>query len=247
MQARIHIGTSGWHYPHWQGRFYPPELPDREQLIFYARHFHTVELNNTFYRLPRDQTFRNWRERTPPGFIFAVKASRFITHIKRLHEAIEPVQRLLAGAALLQEKLGPILFQLPPHWRFDGKRLQDFLAVLPSGPRYAFEFRDPSWINPQALELLRAHNAAFCIYDYAGFFSPWEITADFVYLRLHGPAGAYRGSYPPETLASWARSFRRWAAAGLEVFCYFDNDEFAFAALNALDLQRLVKEIMVAG
>lgn len=238
----IHIGTSGWHYPHWRGRFYPPELPERDQLLFYARKFHTVELNNTFYRLPREQTFRNWQARTPPGFLFAVKGSRFITHIKRLQEVAEPLERLLSRAALLDDKLGPILFQLPPRWRFDAERLQDFLALLPSRFRYAFEFRDPSWINPRSLQLLQAYRAAFCIYDYAGYFAPWEVTADFVYLRLHGPAGAYRGSYPTETLAAWARIFRNWAAAGLEIFCYFDNDEFAYAAANAWELQQLTAE-----
>jgi len=236
----IHIGTSGWHYPHWQGPFYPEKLPKSEFLRYYRNKFHTVEINNSFYRLPQEKTLIDWRESVPPGFIFAVKGSRYITHMKKLKDPQQSVEPLFSRITLLQDKLGPVLFQLPPRWRYNGERLRSFLAALPPDHRYALEFRDRSWLTKEAYRILADHDAAFCIYEFAGFLSPREVTADFVYLRLHGPGAAYQGSYDTGTLAHWGGAIAAWAGKGLEVFCYFDNDEAGYAAQNALSLQKLL-------
>jgi uncharacterized protein YecE (DUF72 family) len=236
----FHIGTSGWHYHHWRGPFYPEDLRPGDYLGFYRRKFHTVEINNSFYRLPSEKALTDWRESVPPGFIFAVKGSRYITHMKKLKDPETSLAPLLERVRLLEDRLGPILFQLPPRWGFNEERLAEFLAALPRDYRYAFEFRDAGWLNEAAYRLLRNHGAAFCIYELAGRLSPREVTADFVYLRLHGPGGAYQGRYDRGTLADWAKAVSAWAGQGLPVFCYFDNDEAGFAAQNALELQEML-------
>jgi len=234
----IHIGTSGWHYDHWLGPFYPEKLPKSEFLRYYREKFHTVEINNSFYRLPQEKTLIGWRESVPEGFIFAVKGSRYITHMKKLLDPRQSLVQFIPRIRLLEEKLGPVLFQLPPRWRINAGRLQSFLAALPAGQRYALEFRDPSWLTAEIYRILADHGAAFCIYEFAGFLSPREITADFAYIRLHGPGEAYQGSYDAQTLGDWAGAISDWARLGLEVFCYFDNDEAGYAAQNAWSLQR---------
>ena len=236
----IHIGTSGWHYDHWRGPFYPEGLGPAEFLQFYRQKFHTVEINNSFYRLPSEKALVDWRESVPPGFVFAVKGSRYITHMKKLQDPEESLKPLMERLPLLGDRLGPILFQLPPRWRFNAERLRGFLAALPRDYRYALELRDPSWINQEACRILREHGAAFCIYELAGRISPKEVTADFVYIRLHGPGGAYQGRYHRETLAAWAEDIAAWAAQGKAVYCYFDNDEAGYAALNALEIQDML-------
>src|SRR5438270_13006235 len=170
--AKVHIGTSGWHYKHWCGPFYAEKLPASKMLQCYVQYFDTVEINNSFYRLPEKSTFESWRESTPKNFIFAVKASRFLTHNKKLKDPENALNNFLPRAEALGEKLGPILFQLPPRWRINLERLAEFLDALPKYHRYTFEFREPSWLVPQVYELLRRHNAAFCIYELAGFHSP---------------------------------------------------------------------------
>jgi uncharacterized protein YecE (DUF72 family) len=240
-KALIHIGTSGWHYDHWRGPFYPEDLTPGEFLGFYQQHFHTVEINNSFYRLPTEKALIAWREAVPPDFLFAVKGSRYITHMKKLQDPEKSLAPFMTRVPLLGERLGPILFQLPPRWRYNALRMRDFLAALPRGYRYALELRDPTWLNQEACRLLQEHGAAFCIYELAGLVSLREVTADFVYIRLHGPGGAYQGSYDRETLAGWAKDISAWAARGLEVFCYFDNDEAGYAAQNALELQEMVR------
>ena len=236
----IYLGTSGWHYDHWQGTFYPEELTTEAWLKYYASHFRTVEINNSFYQVPEAETMARWREATPDGFLFSVKASRYITHMKKLKEPEEPVAGFLERVALLQEKLGPILFQLPPHWRYNGERLESFLGTLPRGYRYTFEFRDPSWFNAQAYEALARHNAAFCMYHLAGRLSPKEITADWIYVRLHGPDGAYEGKYDKQELAGWAGAFSTWLDQGKTVYCYFDNDQRGYAVQNASELKAMM-------
>jgi uncharacterized protein YecE (DUF72 family) len=238
----IHIGTSGWHYAHWQGPFYPDDLGPEGFLDFYAQRFQTVEINNSFYQLPSERALSAWRHTVPPDFIFAVKGSRYITHMKKLQDPERSLAPLLERVTLLEDKLGPILFQLPPRWHCNPDRLAAFLAALPDDRRYALELRDQTWINDQTLELLRRHHVAFCIYEFDGYLSPQAVTAAFVYIRLHGPGGPYQGRYPTQTLASWAGAISAWSHQGLEVFCYFDNDEAGFAAQNALELQAMLTD-----
>jgi uncharacterized protein YecE (DUF72 family) len=240
MDGQIRIGTSGWSYDHWVGPFYPPELPADRRLAFYAGQLSSVEINNSFYQLPSERSLQTWREDVPAGFIFAAKASRYITHLKKLKDPEQSLGQFFERVNLLGEHLGPILFQLPPRWRFNPDRLARFLGALSKDYRYAFELRDQSWHNEQALDLLQAHRAAFCIYELDGFLSPKSVTADFVYVRLHGPTGPYQGDYDRQTLAGWAGAFSSWSRKGLDVYCYFDNDEAGYAASNALALEEML-------
>lgn len=236
----VHIGTSGWHYPHWRGVFYPPTLAPTHYLGYYARHFGTVEINNSFYQLPGEAAFRQWREAVPGGFVFAVKASSYITHRKKLRDPARTTPAFLARVRLLGNKLGPVLFQLPPRWRADPERLASFLSALPADLACAFELRDPSWFNPRVEEILRSHRAAFCIYEFDWRLSPLSVTADFVYIRLHGPEGAYRGRYGRRRLRPWAERITGWRQQDLTVYCYFDNDEAGYAVRDALELKDLL-------
>ncbi len=239
--ATVHIGTSGWHYPHWRGNFYPENLPASRMLEFYTRHFDTVELNNTFYRLPTPAAVARWREGTPPRFCFAAKGSRFLTHMKKLKDAGTGIERFFERADLLGKKLGPVVFQLPPRWTADAERLEEFLGALPRGHRYAFELRDPTWHNPEIYAILRRHRVAFCIFEIAGFFSGIQVTTDFTYVRLHGPGGAYQGSYSDETLDQWAERIREWRRSLRSVYLYFDNDQAGFAVKDALRLRERIE------
>jgi uncharacterized protein YecE (DUF72 family) len=239
MRGKIHVGTSGWHYQHWRGPFYPEDISDGEMLAFYTGRLQTVEINNTFYQLPERETLATWRETVPKGFLFAVKANRYITHMKKLKDPEEPVDRFLSRITALGDHLGPILFQLPPNWHFNAGRLRSFLEILPPHHRYAFELRDPDWVCPEAYQILAEHEAAFCIYDFHGRQSPTEVTADFVYVRLHGPYDAYRGKYDTETLSGWAGAFATWTRQGKNVYCYFDNDEQGYAVQNAMALEEM--------
>ncbi len=240
-RGRIWIGASGWHYGHWLGPFYPPGLPKSRWFAYYADHFKTVEINASFYRRLTPAVVAAWSRTAPAGFLFALKAHRGITHFKKLKDVRQPVAEFLTVASGLGEALGPILFQLPPRWRFDAVRLRDFLADLPVGPRYVLELRDPSWINDTALSLLAASGVAFCVYELAGFRSPEAVTAPFAYLRLHGPAGAYQGLYGRAGLDPWARTIGRWAGQGLDVYCYCDNDQNGYAARDAAMLAALLE------
>jgi uncharacterized protein YecE (DUF72 family) len=200
-----------------------------------------VEINNSFYQLPKEETLLAWRDTVPKGFIFAVKGSRYITHMKKLKDPKQTLAGLLGRIEVLDEKFGPILFQLPPKWHVNLQRLRDFLAVLPKDYRYAFEFRDPTWYRQEVYEALNEHGAAFCIYELAGHRSPKEVTANFVYIRLHGPGDAYQGQYEKRALAGWAGAFSAWARQGKSIFCYFDNDEAGYAAQDAVRLQEMLE------
>lgn len=237
-----HIGTSGWMYDHWSERFYPKEIKKAQWLDYYTSRFQTVEINSTFYHLPRRETFENWRARTPENFVFTIKGSRYITHIKKLTHPAESVGKFVENAGALGEKLGAILFQLPQRFALNAERFEAFLAVLPREIRCAFELRNPDWFTEEVFGLLRQYGVAFCLYDFAGRQTPREITADFVYLRLHGPGEAYQGQYSDETLRSWANDFAGWLKEGRDVFCYFDNDQNAYAAHDALRLNALLAE-----
>jgi uncharacterized protein YecE (DUF72 family) len=241
--GNIHIGTSGWQYDHWRGPFYPEHLSRNAFLAYYAERFQTVEINNSFYQLPKKETLNHWNESVPENFIFSFKASRYITHMKKLKDPQASLSRMMETVGFLDGKLGPILFQLPPKWGFDPERFYDFLEALPAQYRYAFELRDPSWLDSRAYEALAQIGAAFCIYELAGRMSPKEITADFVYIRLHGPADVpYKGQYSTKTLSGWAGAISTWAEEGREVFCYFDNDEAGYAAQDALRLQKMLRK-----
>jgi uncharacterized protein YecE (DUF72 family) len=241
MATDLRIGTSGYHYKHWVGRFYPPKTPPSRMLEYYVRHFDTLELNNSFYRLPEIGAFESWRDATPRNFVFAVKASRYITHNKKLKNPENALENLLPRAEHLGRKLGPVLFQLPPKWKVNAGRLEALLEMLPRKHRYAFEFRETSWMTAEVYRVLRRHNAAFCIYQLAGYLSPCEVTADFAYLRLHGPdAGKYQGSYSTAELRAWARRIEQWSPRLKAIYVYFDNDQFGYAAQNALALRRML-------
>ena len=241
MTCDIRIGTSGYHYKHWQGPFYTTGIPDSKMLEFYARHFSTVELNNTFYRLPTESAFDDWRRSTPSYFVFAVKASRFLTHNKKLKDPQNALEKLLPRIVHLGTKLGPVLFQLPPKWHVNYDRLQALLQLLPTSLRYAFELRDPTWIKPEIDELLATFGAAFCIYELASYQSPLTVTADFAYVPLHGPgSGKYQDSYDEKRLRRWCSQIQAWAKTLKAIYVYFDNDQAGYAAQNALALRRMV-------
>jgi uncharacterized protein YecE (DUF72 family) len=240
MAADVFIGTSGWHYRHWQGPFYPADLPAAKMLEFYLGRFNTVEINNSFYRLPTPETFTAWRKSTPKEFLFAVKASRFITHNKKLKDPAEPIERLFASVDALKSKLGPILFQLPPTWKLNLERLEDFLRDLPKRQRYAFEFRNETWNVQAVYDLLRRFNVAYCIYHLAGSQSPLQVTADFTYVRLHGPGGKYQGRYDDAALRQWADRIEAWRQPLKAIYVYFDNDQAGYAVSDALRLKTLV-------
>lgn len=238
--GRIWIGTSGWHYKHWVGRFYPDRCPASRMLSHYIEQFDTVELNTTFYHLPKPDSVACWRHTTPDDFCFAVKGSRFLTHMKKLKDPAVGLDRFFHALDALEQKTGPILWQLPPNWDIDVARLRTFLECLPAHHQHAFEFRNPTWNVPQVYRLLRDHNAGWCAFHLAGVSSPVEITADFTYVRLHGPGGKYQGSYSDETLQQWAVRIREWNAQLRAVYLYFDNDDSGYAAVDALRLKQIL-------
>jgi uncharacterized protein YecE (DUF72 family) len=240
--AGILVGTSGWHYASWKGPFFPQGLRLKDQLRYYATQFHTTELNGVFYRTPTPEAVKSWRAQTPADFVFAWKASKFITHWKRLSERCDNSLALLEDRlSLLGPKAGPVLFQLPPQFEVDHERLASFLKMLRAKRRYAFEFRHASWYTPRVFRLLSDANIALCISDHADAPAPWKRTADFVYVRGHGPGGRYRGRYSPAALGSWARKIKQWRGRGCDVYVYFDNDQKSAAPLDARRLQEMLR------
>ncbi len=238
--ASLLIGTSGWNYNHWRGVFYPEELPQNKWLSYYCSHFDTVEVNNSFYRLPEKKTFEAWRDQTPDGFQFCIKASRYLTHIKRLAEPEEPLARLMDRASGLREKLNIVLYQFPPHWRIDIERLRRFLSILPPEPRSAFEFRDDSWQCDEVWSLLRSYNVAYCIMDSPGLPLHLETTCGYSYIRMHNGGEDTEGNYTGEHLREWAGRVGDMLRQG-DVYVYFNNDSKGFAIQNALKLRELLQ------
>ncbi|WP_297528560.1 DUF72 domain-containing protein [Thiohalobacter sp.] len=234
-QPALRIGTSGYRYPHWRGPVYPAGLPEREWFAFYARHFDSVEINNTFYGLPSAESFRRWREAAPEGFRYALKLSGQITHRRRLHEVAEPLERFLERARLLGATLGPILIQLPPRWRPDWNRLDEFLKLLPEDLDFALEVRDARWLDAALYARLEARRVALCLHDLIPA-HPLRLTADWTYLRFHGQD--YSQPYSPQKLAATARRIVGWLAQGIGVHAYFNNDAEGHAFRNALMLKR---------
>lgn len=237
----VHIGTSGWHYNHWIGPFYPAEMRPPKMLRWYAERFDTVEINNSFYRLPAETAFETWCRETSPDFCFAVKASRYITHNRKLNDPESANEKFISLVERLGSRLGPILFQLPPSWKVNAERLDQFLSALPRTHRYVVEFRNPTWNVTPVYEVLRRHNAAFCIHELGGFQSPIEVTADFTYVRLHGPGSKYQGDYSDDILRIWAKRVEDWLRKLKHVFVYFDNDQAGFAPKNALQLKQMIE------
>ncbi len=236
----IRIGTSGWHYRHWRGVFYPEKLPVRKWLTYYARYFDTSEVNATFYGTLKPETLRRWVEETPEGFVFAVKANRYITHVKRLKGVTDSLKRFYESLEPLYPKLGPVLFQLPPNLEYDPDLLEDFLWALPREFPLALEVRHPSFHQETFLDQLRSRGVALCLSDTAGrhpslFFAT---TADFSYIRLHGSRRLYRSCYTEEELQEWARRIRGFPVK--KVYVYFDNDALGWAPENALRLKRIL-------
>ncbi|MGK5595296.1 MAG: DUF72 domain-containing protein [Parachlamydiaceae bacterium] len=237
--SAIYIGTSGWSYQHWKENFFPNKLPTTKWLNYYAQTFPTVEINTTFYHLPLEKTVVNWYQQVPSQFLFAVKASRYITHIKRLRNCQESVDLFMKKISSLKDKKGPILFQLPPSLQMDLARLQSFLSYLPKKEKFVLEFRHASWFVDDIYTILSDHNIALCITDLNGTLSPEMMTANFSYIRLHGPKKAYQGSYGLANLKKWQKKIEKWGRSQT-VFCYFDNDEKGYAIQDASSLQGLL-------
>ncbi len=229
--GQAHIGTSGFSYQHWKVIFYPEDLPQRSYLEYYAQHFRTVELNNTFYAMPKPKTCSSWRERTPEGFCFVVKLNRWISHARRLANCTEQLNTYLDAVCELGHKLGPVLVQLPPGFNVHPARLDSFLSICPKDHRWALEFRNRSWLCSDVYMVLRNYNAALVVHDLIAD-HPHEVTADWVYLRYHGPTGG-DSSYTNEYLEGEARRIKQYLCEGLDVYGYFNNDACGYAVQNA--------------
>jgi len=238
--ARARVGCSGWQYKHWRGDFYPSDLPVSRWFERYASVFDTVEINNSFYRLPEAATFAKWAAAAPARFLFAVKASRFLTHMKKLKDPDEPVARFFERARALERHMGPVLYQLPPNFKLDGDRLEHFLQVLPRDVRHAVEFRDPSWYSPDVFARLERHGVALCLHDMRGSATGRLRVGPFVYVRFHGSSGRYDGSYPDDRLERWAGWLREQVAAGSDVYAYFNNDVGGHAPRDAGRLRSML-------
>jgi len=246
LMATAWIGTSGWSYSHWEKTFYPDKLPARAHLAFYASHFPTVEINYSYYRLPERKTFEGWRMTAPEGFLFAVKGSRYLTHMKKLKDPDEPLQRLLNNASGLGEKFGPVLFQFPRRWALDLARLTEFLDALRAHPRhrYAFEFRHQSWLAEAVYERMRASNAALCLPIGWGIPLDIQLTADWTYLRLHG--GQHGIGFEDDELGPWAERIGSWRDQGFDSYSYFNNDSLWHGRPAAIDNARRLREMVGA-
>jgi uncharacterized protein YecE (DUF72 family) len=243
VSPEYYVGCSGWHYDHWRGLYYPEELPKSKWLQFYAQQFTTVELNNSFYRLPSEKAFTAWRESTSDNFIFAVKVSRFITHIKRLKNLGSAVENFLSRACLLEKKLGPLLYQLPPNMKRNDEVLGNFLSSLPQKYQHVFEFRHESWLDDSVFHILRQYNVGLCVFDMPGFTCPLVATSNFAYIRFHGSGSLYSSCYSDEELSQWARRIAHFGQDIKAIYIYFNNDAEAFAVRNAITLGNLLNPI----
>ena len=240
-RPQLRIGCSGWQYAHWRADFYPAGLPASRWFDYYAERFDTVEINNTFYRLPEVYTFRAWAARAPARFLFAVKASRFLTHMKKLKDPEEPIARLFERADGLGRHLGPVLYQLPPNWKLDRGRLEHFLQALPRGIRHVLEFREPGWYADDVSALLERYGVARCLHDMKGSATGQERVGPIAYVRFHGAAGTYSGGYPASRLERWAVWMDRQRREGIDVFAYFNNDVGGHAPRDAATLRGLME------
>jgi uncharacterized protein YecE (DUF72 family) len=241
LAQQIRVGCSGWQYKHWRGDFYPAALPQSSWFAHYARHFDTVEINNTFYRLPPPESFAKWRQQAPRRFLYAVKASRFLTHMKKLKDPQDPLFRFFEGATQLGPHLGPVLYQLPPGWKVDLERLEQFLRALPKGRRHTVEFRETSWYDERVYELLRRYRVALCLHDMQGSATGKQVVGPFVYVRFHHGTAKYGGRYPDDRLDEWAGWLAARVAEGMDVFAYFNNDTGGHAPRDAVRLRDRIR------
>lgn len=236
-----YVGTSGWTYDSWRGPFYPKDVPKKDWLRWYATQFCSTEINGSFYRTPSLEAVRAWREQTPGDFRFAWKASKFITHWKRLGDKSDnSIALMVTRLKVLGPKLGPVLFQLPPQFKANRGRLASFLKMLPKRYSYAFEFRDSSWYDNSILDVLRDHDIALCLSDHHDAPSPRMVTASHIYVRGHGPGGRYKGHYSDKTLKAWATDIKKWKHQRRDVYCFFDNDQKSAAPKDAARLLELL-------
>lgn len=245
MVKEIFIGTSGYNYVHWKNVFYPPELPQGKWLEFYTQHFNCVELNVTFYRLPQKKVFQNWYKRSPEGFKFVIKGSRFITHIKRLQDCREALKTFFDNAKELKDKLLCVLWQLPPSLKFEDKRLKDFVTILRKEYNFcahSFEFRNQTWFNDLTYQILKDNDLNLCIADSPQFPKCEQITNKFLYLRFHGGSLLYGSEYSVDELNSWVNKIKRWNKRIELLLAFFNNDAYGFAVKNALQLKELLNE-----
>lgn len=237
----LNIGCSGFLHDHWKEIFYPEDMPKRRWLEYYCTKFTTVELNVTFYGVPDKETFSKWYKETPKGFVFSLKGSKFITHTKKLRACAEPLEVFLSRASGLKEKLGVILWQMPPSLKVDPARLAEFLELLrPYGARNTFEFREDTWISKKVISLMERENASLCMADWPESMNDLPVTSDFVYIRRHGEDGSHATSYSPEKLKTDATRIRKYLRDKKDVFIYFNNDAFGYAPQNALRLKKLL-------
>ena len=256
LPQQIRIGCSGWQYKHWRGDFYPADLPQSRWFAHYAQVFDTVEINNSFYRLPPADTFAKWREQAAPRqrtarrpgsrhrrrFIYAVKASRFLTHMKKLKDPEDPLFRFFENARQLGPTLGPVLYQLPPGWTLDLDRLEHFLRALPRGYRHTVEFRETSWYDDRVYALLEKHHVALCLHDMQGSATQRMVVGPFIYVRFHHGTSKYTGRYADERLDEWADWLADASAGGSDVFAYFNNDSGGHAPRDAVRLRDRIHE-----
>ena len=254
----LHIGCSGWQYRHWRGNFYPAELRQAEWFRFYASRFDTVEINNTFYRLPDAETFDRWRLQAPARFVYAVKASRFLTHMKKLKDPDDPLDRFFTNARELRRRLGPVLYQLPPRWPLNLERLEAFLRALDHRTRalradgftgrvrHVVEFREPSWYDDRVFALLHRHRVALCLHDMQGSASTKLVVGPFIYVRFHGWT-KYSGRYSDERLDEWADWLAELASQGTDVYAYFNNDVGGHAPRDAVRLRERIEARLGSG
>jgi uncharacterized protein YecE (DUF72 family) len=241
--ADIRVGCSGWNYKHWRERFYPKGVPVSRWFAFYAEHFDTVEINNSFYMLPKPETFAKWRDQAPPGFCYAVKANRFLTQAKKLKDCEEPIERMMGATRHLADRLGPMLYQLPPSLKINLDRLEQFLQLVPKDVANVFEFREKSWYVPATYELLERYGASFCAHDMAGSTSNRIAVGPVAYVRFHGGVGKYWGRYPDEALLSWGDWMVEQARSGRTVWAYFNNDIDAHAIHDAQTLKAMLAQL----
>jgi len=241
---QVRIGCSGWQYKHWREIFYPKGLAQTRWFAFYAEHFDTVEINSSFYHLPKASTFEKWRAQAQDGFVYAVKANRFITQAKKLLDCEEPLERMMSSVRHLGDRLGPILYQLPPSLKLDVGRLEAFLKLIPKDLTNVFEFRNKSWYVPETYALLDRFGASLCLHDMRGSATERVAVGPATYIRFHGGKGKYWGRYSDEGLLSWTDWIVDQARSGRAVWCYFNNDMFGHALDDAQTLRSMIRQIL---